>query len=209
MPGNSATTFSWKVMFTGLIESLGHVAGVEPASSGFRLRISTAIAGDLTLGESVSVNGVCLTVVGNSAGAMHADVAPETARVTTLGSLVAGSTVNLERSMRADARIGGHFVQGHVDTTGSLAAIVPEGDSYRLTVTFPAAFGSLIVSKGSIAVDGISLTVASVASDRFDIQVIPFTWSHTNLSQLKSGNAVNLEFDILGKYVARALEVRR
>jgi len=196
-------------MFTGLIESLGHVADVEPTSSGFRLGIITAIAGDLTLGESVSVNGVCLTVVGNAAGAMHADVAPETARVTTLGSLVAGSTVNLERSMRADARIGGHFVQGHVDATGSIAAIVPEGDSYRLTVAFPAAFGSLIVSKGSIAVDGISLTVASVASDRFDIQVIPFTWSHTNLSQLKSGNAVNLEFDILGKYVARALDVRR
>jgi riboflavin synthase len=111
--------------------------------------------------------------------------------------------------MRADARIGGHFVQGHVDATGSITAIVPEGESYRLTVSFPAVFGSLIVSKGSIAVDGISLTVASVTTDRFDIQVIPFTWTHTNLSQLNSGSAVNLEFDILGKYVARALEVRR
>ena len=196
-------------MFTGLIESLGHVAEVEPTASGFRVRISTAIAGELALGESVSVNGVCLTVVGNTAGSMHADVAPETARVTTLGSLVAGSPVNLERSMRADARIGGHFVQGHVDATGSITAIVPEGESYRLTVSFPAVFGSLIVSKGSIAVDGISLTVASVTTDRFDIQVIPFTWTHTNLSQLNSGSAVNLEFDILGKYVARALEVRR
>nr|MBA3638031.1 riboflavin synthase [Acidobacteriota bacterium] len=121
-------------MFTGLIESLGHVADVKPTSSGFRVRISTSLAGELALGESVAVNGVCLTVVGTEGDAMDADVAPETARVTTLGSLVAGSTVNLERSMRADARIGGHFVQGHVDATGSITAITPEGDSYRLTV---------------------------------------------------------------------------
>ncbi|MDQ3488985.1 MAG: riboflavin synthase [Acidobacteriota bacterium] len=196
-------------MFTGLIESLGHVADVKPTSSGFRVRISTSLAGELALGESVAVNGVCLTVVGTEGDAMDADVAPETARVTTLGSLVAGSTVNLERSMRADGRIGGHFVQGHVDATGSIAEVRPEGESYRLTVAFPAPFGSLIVSKGSIAVDGISLTVASVGHDRFDVQVIPFTWTHTNLSQLKNSAAVNLEFDILGKYVARALEVRR
>ena len=155
------------------------------------------------------MNGVCLTVVGTEGDAMDADVAPETARVTTLGSLVAGSTVNLERSMRADGRIGGHFVQGHVDATGSITAITPEGESYRLTVAFPATFGSLIVGKGSIAVDGISLTVASVENDRFDIQVIPFTWTHTNLSQLKNSDPVNLEFDILGKYVAHALETRR
>lgn len=196
-------------MFTGLIESLGHVADVKPTSSGFRVRISTSLAGELALGESVAVNGVCLTVVGTAGDAMDADVAPETARVTTLGSLVAGLTVNLERSMRADARIGGHFVQGHVDATGSITAITPEGESYRLTVAFPATFGSLIVGRGSIAVDGISLTVASVENDRCDIQVIPFTWTHTNLSQLKNNDPVNLEFDILGKYVARALETRR
>jgi riboflavin synthase len=196
-------------MFTGLIESLGHVAGVKPTASGFRLRISTELAGELVLGESVSVNGVCLTVVGTADNAMHADVAPETARVTTLGSLVEGSTVNLERSIRADARLGGHFVQGHVDAAGSITAVAPQGQSFRLTVAFPVSFGALIVSKGSIAVDGISLTVASVAIDRFDVQVIPFTWTHTNLSQLKIGSTVNLEFDILGKYVARALEVHR
>ncbi len=196
-------------MFTGLIENLGHVAEVKPASSGFRVRVSTPLARELALGESVSVNGVCLTVVEIDPDALHADVAPETARVTTLGSLMPGSIVNLERSMRADARIGGHFVQGHVDATGSIAEVRPEGESYRLTVAFPAPFASLIVSKGSIAVDGISLTVASVGHDRFDVQVIPFTWTHTNLSQLKNSAAVNLEFDILGKYVARALEVRR
>lgn len=196
-------------MFTGLIESRGHVAEVKPDHAGFRLRITTSLAGELALGESVSVNGVCLTAVETGTEWMRADVAPETARITTLGSLGAGSIVNLERSMRADARIGGHFVQGHVDTIGTIAGIRPEGESYRLTVAFPPTFGGLIVNKGSVAVDGISLTVASLDIDRFDIQVIPFTWTHTNLSQLKNSDRVNLEFDILGKYVARAMEVRR
>lgn len=196
-------------MFTGLIEGLGQIAEVKPSTAGFRMRITTALAGELALGDSVAINGVCLTVVAAEAGAMEADVAPETARVTTLGAVRPGATVNLERSMRADARIGGHFVQGHVDATGSIEGISAEGDSYRLTVTYPPALASLIVRKGSIAVEGISLTVASVDADRFDVQVIPFTWTHTNLSQVKRGDLVNLEFDILGKYVARALEVRR
>lgn len=196
-------------MFTGLIESLGQVADVTPTVAGFRLCIHTGLAHELAPGDSVAVNGVCLTVVAADAGVMEADVAPETARVTTLESLRAGCTVNLERSLRAGARIGGHFVQGHVDATGSIERISSEGDSYRLTVTYPQAMASLIVRKGSIAVDGISLTVASVDADRFDVQVIPFTWTHTNLSQARLGEHVNLEFDILGKYVARALEVRR
>jgi len=143
------------------------------------------------------------------ANGMEADVAPETALVTTLQSLRPGSVVNLERSMRADARVGGHFVQGHVDATGSIAVITQEGDSYRVTVNYPSSFAALLVAKGSVAVDGISLTVASVNTDRFDVQIIPFTWSHTNLSQHTVGDLVNLEFDILGKYVARALDVRR
>lgn len=196
-------------MFTGLIETVGEVAEVQPTSAGVRLRIRTALAEAIAPGDSVAVNGVCLTVVATDADAMHADIAPETARVTTLGSMRPQATVNLERSLRADARIGGHFVQGHVDGTGTIEAITAEGDSYRLTVTFPEALGSLIVGKGSIAVDGISLTVASVNAERFDVQVIPFTWTHTNLSQAKRGDLVNLECDILGKYVARALEVRR
>jgi riboflavin synthase len=196
-------------MFTGLIESLGEVSEVKPTTAGFRLRISTSLAGELALGESVAVNGVCLTVVATDGEAMHADIAPETARVTTLGSLRAGSVVNLERSLRADGRIGGHFVQGHVDATGSVESIRAEGESFRLTLTFPQMLASSVVHKGSVAVDGISLTVASVTADAFDVQVIPFTWSHTNLARVKRGDLVNLEFDILGKYVARALEVRR
>jgi riboflavin synthase len=196
-------------MFTGLIESVGQIAEARPTAGGVRLRVSTELAGELVLGESVAINGVCLTVVATEFGTIDADVSPETARVTTLESLRPGAAVNLERSMRADARIGGHFVQGHVDATGSIAEIAREGDSYRVTVMYPAAFESLLVAKGSVAVDGISLTVASVGEDRFDVQIIPFTWGHTNLSQHAVGALVNLEFDILGKYVARALDVRR
>ena len=195
-------------MFTGLIETVGEIAEVNPTASGFRLRIRTSLAGQLALGESVAVSGVCLTVVDADAKTMQADVAPETARVTTLGAVAGGSTVNLERSMRADARIGGHFVQGHVDATGAIHEIRSEGDSYRATISFPKEMNALIVPKGSIAVDGVSLTVASLEADRFDVQIIPFTWTHTNLSQAAGGRAVNLEFDILGKYVARALAVR-
>ena len=200
--------FCLKAMFTGLIETVGEVAEVKPAAAGFRLQILTSLAGELALGESVAVNGVCLTVVAADGETMHADVAPETARVTSLGSLARGSRVNLERSMRADARIGGHFVQGHVDATGTIQAVQPEGDSYRATITFPEEMSALVVPKGSIAVDGVSLTVASLEVGRFDVQIIPFTWAHTSLSGGKSGSVVNLEFDILGKYVARALAVR-
>jgi riboflavin synthase len=117
--------------------------------------------------------------------------------------------VNLERPLRADARIGGHFVQGHVDATGTLEEIRPDGDSFRVTVKYPHALGSLIVRKGSIAVNGISLTVAGVDDTCFDVQVIPFTWMHTNLHRAKVGDVVNLECDILGKYVARALDAAR
>jgi riboflavin synthase len=134
-------------------------------------------------------------------------VSPETARVTTLGELQPGAEVNLERSMRADARVGGHFVQGHVDATGSIEGITKEGDSYRVTVRFPRDLEALLVHKGSIAVDGISLTIASLDVDRFDVQIIPHTWERTNLHAAAIGAAVNLECDILGKYVARALAV--
>jgi riboflavin synthase len=198
-------------MFTGLIESVGTVAEIVPTSTGIRLRVDATIGSELTPGDSVSVNGVCLTVVvGNGAG-IHADISPETARVTTLGGLEAGSLVNLERSLRADARLGGHFVQGHVDATGTVEDIRQEGDSYRIAIGVPEGFAPYIVPKGSIAVDGISLTVASLARDgrQFDVQIIPFTWQHTNLSARRLHDRVNIECDILGKYVVRALELRQ
>jgi riboflavin synthase len=194
-------------MFTGLIESVGSVADVTRTPEGIRMRLRTAIAPGLAPGDSLAVNGVCLTVVAVDADSAAADVSPETARVTTLGQLAAGTLVNLERPLRADARVGGHFVQGHVDATGTIEALRPDGDSYRLTVRVPAALEPLIVHKGSIAVDGISLTVASVGTQQFDVQIVPFTWEHTNLHSARVEDAVNVECDILGKYVLRALEL--
>jgi riboflavin synthase len=161
------------------------------------------------LGESLAVNGVCLTVVSAGADGVHMDVSPETIRVSALGSLKRGSVVNLERSLRADTRISGHFVQGHVDATGTIEDIRRDGDSWWMTVKFPSAHAGLIVRKGSIAVDGISLTVAGVDDKRFDVQIIPFTWQQTNLRTVRVNDAVNLEFDLIGKYVLRAMEVAR
>lgn len=194
-------------MFTGLIEDTGSVGEAVQTPGGFRLRIRTPLAGELEIGDSLAVNGVCLTVVTASAGEVTADVSPETLRVTTLGRLVAGSLVNLERPMRVDGRVGGHFVQGHVDATGIIEAFRPEGDAYWLTVSYPAVLAPYIVRKGSIAVDGISLTVAGLNDRQFDVQVVPYTFEHTTLRTAKVQDAVNLETDLLGKYVVRALEL--
>ena len=196
-------------MFTGLIEAVGEVAEVEPTLAGLRLRVATTLAGELAPGDSVAVNGVCLTVIASDAGEMHADVSPETLRVTTLGTIQRGAAVNLERALQAGARLGGHLVQGHVDATGSIEGVRQDGDAYWLTVAYPSTMAALLVHKGSITVDGISLTVAGLDSRAFAVQIIPFTWSHTGLRHAKVGDSVNLEFDILGKYVARALEVAR
>jgi riboflavin synthase alpha subunit len=197
-------------MFTGLIESLGRIVDVTRAPGGLRLTVGAENASELTLGESVAVNGVCLTVIEAAAQCIVFDVSPETARVTTLGALGPGALLNLERSLKADARLGGHFVQGHVDATGRIEDLRPEGDSHRLTVGVPAGLMPLIVPRGSVAVDGVSLTVASLDDTlhRFDVQLIPFTWRHTRFSTSRRGDPVNVECDILGKYVARALDLR-
>ena len=193
-------------MFTGLIESVGEITEVKATATGSRLRVSTALGAELHPGDSLAVNGVCLTVVSSDAEGIHADVSPETARVSNFGAVARGLAVNLERPLRADARLGGHFVLGHVDATGTIEHIRREGESYWLTIAFPAAMAPFIVRKGSIAVNGISLTVAGTDDRRFDVQVIPFTWTHTNLQQASQGELVNIECDILGKYVARAIE---
>ena len=194
-------------MFTGLIASVGHVSGITPAASGYRVSIRTALAADLSLGESVAVNGVCLTVTSVEGGLLHADIGPETARLTTLGTLRPDQAVNLERSMRADARFGGHFVQGHVDATGVVEALRRDGDSQWLTIAFPPGVAPLLITKGSVCVDGISLTVAALREGQFDVMIIPYTWAHTNLSSLGVGGRVNLECDMIGKYVARSLDL--
>ena len=194
-------------MFTGLIEAVGEIAEVKTSPGGFRIRIRTTLAADLISGESLAVNGVCLTVVTTDGGEVHADIGPETARVTTLGSLRQGQRVNLERSMRAAGRVGGHFVQGHVDGPGFVEEIRPDGDSHWLTISFDPSLAPYLIRKGSIAVDGVSLTIAGLGANLFDVMIIPFTWANTALSSLKTGDRVNIECDMIGKYVARSLEL--
>ena len=196
-------------MFTGLIEATGELAEIKAIASGFRLRVATTLAAEMNPGDSIAVSGVCLTVVSADSLGFHADISPETTRVTSVGGLRRGALMNLERPLRADARIGGHFVQGHVDATGSIEELRPDGESYWMTVKYPAALAPFIIRKGSIAIDGISLTVAGVGDKLLDVQIIPFTWTATNLCVAKPGDIVNLECDIIGKYVARAMEVMR
>src|SRR6186713_89211 len=148
-------------MFTSLVEAVGRVATIEEVASGRRLRFQTSLTA-LTPGDSVSVNGVCLTATAVAGDMLSADVGPETLRVTTLGGLKIGDTVNLEQSMRADGRFGGHFVQGHVDGTGTIESIQPDGEAHWLTIAFPRPLAPLLVPKGSVAIDGISLTVAAL-----------------------------------------------
>jgi riboflavin synthase len=194
-------------MFTGLIESVGKIAEIKAIDAGFNLRITTDIAADLRLGESVSVNGVCLTVVANAQGSFSAEIGPETAKVTSLGTLGAGSLVNLERAMPANGRFGGHLVLGHVDGTGAIESIRADADFSWIAVSYPASLAPYLIHRGSVAVDGISLTIAKLDAATFDVQVVPFTFSHTNLRNACAGDHVNLECDMVGKYVIRAMEL--
>jgi riboflavin synthase alpha subunit len=194
-------------MFTGLIESVGEVDRLEQMPGGVRLWVRSPVAAEVGLGDSLAHNGVCLTVVAVDGQTIATEVSPETLRVTALGDLVAGDLVNLERPVRPSSPMGGHFVQGHVDATGEVVAVVEEGEFWRFTFTYPDALAALFIPKGSIAVDGISLTVASLAEGRFDVQIIPHTWTHTNLCRKRPGDPVNLECDMLGKYAVRAAEL--
>jgi riboflavin synthase len=196
-------------MFTGIVEAVGTLSEVKGTGGGYRVRIHTALSGEMKVGDSLAVNGVCLTVILIDGGHVLADVGPETARVTTLGALQRGQEVNLERPVRADGRLDGHVVLGHVDGVGVLEEIRAEGESRWLTIGFPAGLAPFLVRKGSIAVDGISFTVAGLGEKQFDVQVIPFTWEHTSLKGLRKGDKVNLECDMIGKYVVRTLELRR
>lgn len=194
-------------MFTGIVEQVGQLAEVKPMAGGFRVRIETPLAADTLPGDSIAVSGVCLTALVVANGEIHADIGPETARITTLGALSRGQRVNLERPLRADARLGGHFVLGHVDGVGVVEETRAEGESLWLTISFPPSLSALFIRKGSVTVDGVSLTVAGLDERRFDIQVIPYTREHTTLGELRPGDRVNLECDVLGKYVLRASEI--
>jgi riboflavin synthase len=194
-------------MFTGLIEDVGVLVERHDMPTGVRLRVETILAPELQPGDSVAVNGVCLTVLTTAARTVDADLGPETLRVTTLGKLRQGSAVNLERPLRMDSRLGGHFVQGHVDGVGHIEARRADGDSHWFTIGFPAALAAYLIPKGSVAVDGISLTVAHLGRRTFDVQIVPFTLGHTNLGKMPVGEAVNLECDLVGKYVVRQTEL--
>jgi riboflavin synthase len=196
-------------MFTGIVEAVGTLAEVKETGDGYRVRIQTPLASEMALGDSLAVNGVCLTVILIDGGYLMADIGPETARVTTFGALQRGQAVNLERPLRGAGRLDGHYVLGHVDGVGLVEEMRTEGESHWLTVAFPPALAPLLIRKGSVAVDGISLTVAGLGERQFDVMVIPYTWSHTTLMGLKNGDRVNLECDIIGKYVVRAMELRK
>jgi riboflavin synthase len=191
-------------MFTGLIEALGTVASLDRVEGNYRLVVTAPLAAELRAGDSLAVNGVCLTVAARDGDRAAFDIGPETTRVTVLGTLEPGTLVNLERAMRADTRVGGHFVQGHVDGMGTLVEMRRDAEFTWMAFTFPGEAAAYLIPKGAVAVDGVSLTVATLAEDRFDVQIIPFTWTHTNLSALTLGDRVNLEFDMLGKYAVRA-----
>jgi riboflavin synthase len=194
-------------MFTGLIEATGTLVERTNTNGGARVRIESPLASTLSAGDSISVNGVCLTATVADPGSIHADLGPETLRVTTLGGLAPGATVNLERPVRADSRMGGHFVQGHVDAIGEVTSRRAEAEFEWFTVRFPAALAPYFIPKGSIAVDGISLTVAGLETDWFEVMIVPFTLAHTNLSTVRAGDRVNLGCDMVGKYVLRSVQL--
>lgn len=190
-------------MFTGIVECCGEVVAVEPVATGVRLSLAIPFAGELGIGESVAVNGCCLTVTAIDGASVVFDLLAETCRVTNLGDLKAGSLVNLERALRADDRMSGHFVQGHVDCTSPILELEPVGQDHRLRVSLPDRFSRYLIHKGSICVDGMSLTAAEVDDDSFTIWLIPHTMAVTNLNQRQVGERVNLEFDMLAKYVEK------
>jgi riboflavin synthase len=194
-------------MFTGIVEAVGTVEELRPVPGGWRLSLSAGeVLAGVALGDSVAVNGCCLTVVEIGAGRAAFDVLEETRRRTNFPGLREGDSVNLERSLRLDGRIGGHFVSGHIDGVGRIEALERRGADTYLRVLGPEGSGRYVISKGSIAIDGISLTVAEVEGDALAVWLIPHTLAATNLRGRGVGDAVNLEFDLLGKYVEKLLK---
>ncbi|AXK70951.1 riboflavin synthase [Lysobacter sp. TY2-98] len=198
-------------MFTGIIEGVGAIAAVEPRGGDVRLRVATGTLpfDDVRLGESIAVNGVCLTVVAFDAASFEADASTETLSLTTLGRLGIGATVNLERAMRPNDRLGGHLVSGHVDGVGTVVSVHDDARAQRWRFSAPAALLRYIAKKGSICVDGVSLTVNEVDADGFEVALVPHTVSHTAFASTQAGDAVNLEIDLVARYVERLLTGER
>lgn len=195
-------------MFTGIIEQLGTIADINDLGGGKSFTIQAELSHQLSVDDSIAINGVCLTVIHCTQHEFRVQAVEETLRKTTLSHWQTGMEVNLERGMIMGARLDGHWVQGHVDTIGTLVAILPEHTGIRLDYSYPEAFSDLMVDRGSIAVDGISLTIAQAGTDRFSVAIIPYTWEHTQLRHLQVGSSSNLEFDMIGKYIQRFLQKR-
>ncbi|HUF76675.1 MAG TPA: riboflavin synthase [Longimicrobiales bacterium] len=194
-------------MFTGIVEAVGEVAALEPGRGVVRVAVrAPGLAAETRLGDSVAVSGTCLTIAEEDGSLLLFDAVPETLARTSLGDLEVGSRVNLERSLRADARLDGHIVQGHVDETGRVRSLRRERADVRLFVSTSEAFADLLVEKGSVAVEGVSLTLVGVEPGGFDVALVPHTLAVTTLGELAPGRRVNLEADVLGKYVKRYLE---
>ena len=196
-------------MFTGIIEELGSVRSIEERGENARIIIAAKIVTEGTNhGDSIAVNGVCLTALDIHNDSFAADVSRETLLRSTLGNLKPGTPVNLERAVTPATRLGGHMVQGHVDACGQFVSVEDHGESWTVRFAYPPEIARYLVFKGSVAVDGISLTIANLTNDYFEIAIIPKTWEVTNLSHLKPGDGVNLEVDVIGKYVERLLAFR-
>lgn len=197
-----------EVVFTGIIKSVGSVQRVKALEGGKEIIIASDFADEVNVDQSISVNGVCHTATACDEETFTVQSVEETLRKTNIGDLTEGDAVNLERSLRPDQLLDGHIVQGHVDATGTIREIEQEGTDWLFTVEYPKEYTNLIVGRGSIAIDGISLTVANEEENRFSVAIIPYTYDHTNLHTKKVGDTVNLEFDVLGKYVVKYLEKR-
>jgi riboflavin synthase len=193
-------------MFTGIVREIGTVEELERSEQGARLRVSAGLAAELAGGDSVSVSGACLTVASASDGAFEAEVMNQTLSVTTLGGLEPGRSVNLEPPLRAGDPLGGHLVQGHVDGTGEVSAVSADGFARRLRLAAPRELHRFIVERGSVTVDGVSLTVAALADDGFEVSLVPETLERTTLEVLAEGDQVNLEVDVIARYAERLMQ---
>ncbi len=194
-------------MFTGLVEETGKLKEKIKTGDGYQLVIeANVVMADMEIGSSVAVNGCCLTVVRKNSDTFAVDTIEETLKKTNLGELGIESRVNLERPLKAEARLGGHFVLGHVDTTGKVEEIKELSNSHFMTISFPENFKKYLIYVGSVAIDGVSMTVAQLEDNKFSVGIIPHTWKETVFSDKQPGSTVNLEFDVLGKYVERIME---
>ena len=195
-------------MFTGIIKSVGSVRKISQLDGGKEITITSDFAEEVRVDQSISINGVCHTATAVEDQTFTVQSVEETLRKTNIGDLQQGDRVNLERSLRADQLMDGHIVQGHVDATGTIKDIKQEGTDWLFTIKYPEDYANLIVGRGSIAIDGISLTVANEQDHAFTVAIIPYTYEHTNLNEKQVGDTVNLEFDVIGKYVVKYLEGR-